>query len=276
MATREDRWNEFKQRAGAENEFDRTSALLHAVTYVELALKAVGVGKKNEPVKVRIKKLYSLQSVKGLPMQEKLEQVIDIRNIVAHEHKVPSPQVVKECVSILHKAWHCMRRNFVSRNNAAKLAKTILDSSYISNVFLFGSLTRTSRCRDPRDIDLLLFDAGQFSFYKFGYGDIPPIVTDLLISKTALGSEANMAAIKCRWIQLIFVDGNRFGVDKQYTLDWAKNHHDPIFCLNLSDGLQKFDPTSEKWVKDVPQVFERLARLRLQLETENILAPQSK
>jgi hypothetical protein len=86
-----------------------------------------------------------------------------------------------------------MRGYYVTRKRAGHLAATILESAEISEVYLFGSLARLNR-RHPRDIDLLIFDHGEFSALGVHYGSTDPVILaeyfDKLFSPSAIVFES--------------------------------------------------------------------------------------
>lgn len=302
----ERRWPELKKKSQSTDDFDRTVALASAVGAIEIALTAVGVPRKGrEGVQARIDKFWRLATPKQLPeinniftaddktrdgkegdnanpllgilsmanLPEKIKvmRAIRCRNEAVHEHHVPNPEECKIHLGVLHKVWRELRRTFVTRQQASTLAAKFLeielDTKAVKNVFLFGSLARGKR--DPRDIDLLIFDNGELSFAATGYGEV-----DAILNYKSIDSPENRAANQCGWIDLVLIDGSRLGADKDYTLSIAKTHDDPLFLINISDGLLSYVPGTKRWSKERPPVFERLALLRRQLENENVVQEQ--
>ena len=273
MKKLEQKWPEIKRRAESIDEFDRTVALVKAVGALEIALTASEISRRgHEGVKPRLERLINNTELDKFPEPRILFSSIYARNKATHEHLTPSIDETIEYIGALHKAWRCMRRNFVNRYNATNIAHELLDNISVSNVFLFGSLSRgeydPNSKNDPKDIDLLLFDYGDFSYYLSDYS-----WSEWIDEFEFIDSGPRRAALKCGWLQFVFVDGSRFGTDRDYTLSLAKQHHDQLFFLNLADGLLQFDRVNGGWTNKIPQVFKRLVYLRRQLETENILAP---
>jgi hypothetical protein len=96
--------------------------------------------------------------------------------------------------------------------------------------------------------------------------------TDFVLEDELFGSSSDRrAAAECGWLDYVFVDGTRFGEDRGYTLSLCQSQRDPLFMINISDGLLKYDRVSAAWIDQRPQVFQRLANLRRLLETENIV-----
>src|SRR5271157_1561196 len=159
----ERRWRDLRQKAKQLDDFDRTGALASAVSAIEVALTAAGTPRQDrEGVQARLRRYTALANRTSVPEQINIMAAIDARNKAIHDHVVPSPDDCERHLLVLHKVWRELRRSFVTRQQAAALAASILQSEGISAVFLFGSLARGKR--DPRDIDLLVLDKGQFSY----------------------------------------------------------------------------------------------------------------
>jgi hypothetical protein len=295
MKNLEDYWESIHRHAKAEEEDERFSALMIAWACIDEALKVFlpeedakintirGIKKFKKIIQVFEDSGDSYNVLGKLPAVENLCEFYHFRNDAAHRLEVPSTEVTEEAVSAIHKVWRCMRRSYVSRSNAARIAKEILNTTggqreEITNVFLFGSLTRHAKYDpevdeyEPQDIDLLLFDSGNRPYLDLGYSNSSLI--DLLSDDDNILSRSNAKAKKCGWLQVIYIDGSRFGYDKQYTLNLVKKQRDPFFFLNLSDGLMEFSLKDDKWVSQRPQVFQRLAYLRCQLENEYMVESQ--
>ena len=159
----ESRWPEIRRSAGSEDEFHRTSALATAVGCLEVGLAALGIQREGrEGLQVRLRRAR-FADFKGAPDAAPLKHAIEARNRAVHNHTVADINDCKEHVGTLYKAWCALRRAFVTKSNAEALAKAILETEAVSDVFLFGSLVAPYRGRDPKDIDLLLFDDGEYS-----------------------------------------------------------------------------------------------------------------
>ena len=205
---------------------------------------------------------------KAAPDEARLDSALHARNMAIHEHNVPSERECSEHVRTLDKVWRTLRRMYVTRENASILADALLDEDGVTDVFLFGSLARKSR--DPKDIDLLLYDDGQMSALGVDYWD-PELVVDEILPETA----AHLAAIQCGWLDCVPVDGGRFGKEPDYTRKLAERQMDPLFFLNIAESLRSYDRSTQAWNSTRPQVFERLANLRRLLATEHIVSPNA-
>jgi hypothetical protein len=262
----EGQWPEIKRSAGNEDEFHRTTALATAVGCLEVGLAALGIQRQGrEGVQERLRRAR-FADFKGAPDATHLKDAIEARNRSVHDHTVADINECREHIGTLYKAWCALRRAFVTKSNAAALAKAILETGLVSDVFLFGSLVVPYRGRDPKDIDLLLFDDGEYSSRIILY-DGPEAV----LEEGFLTTPATQAAIRCGWLDYIFVDGTRFGTDRKYTLSLAQSQPDPLFFVNISASLRAFERRTSQWTDTRPQMFSRLAALRTQLEIENIV-----
>jgi len=263
----ERQWPEIRRFSRSQDEFHRTTALAMAVGCLEKGLAALGFQRQEgEGIQKRLRRAR-FTDFKGAPEPNRLKSAIGARNHAVHEHTVGAVDDCNKHIGILYRAWCALRKAFVTRENAALLAKAILQEEGISDVFLFGSLATPKRGRDPRDIDLLLFDSGDYSYWLNQYG--PENVWE----DGFLETQAEQAAIRCGWLDYTVVDGRQFGKDPTYTLSLAQSQPDPLFFVNISASLRTFDPSSsKKWSDKRPQVFARLAALRKQLEIESIVA----
>ncbi len=258
----ESRWPEIRRSAGNEDEFHRTTALATAVGCLEVGLAALDIQRQGrEGVQERLRRA-GFADFKGAPDAARLKHAIEARNRAVHNHTVADINECKEHLGTLYKAWCALRQAFVTKSNAAVLAKAILETEAVSDVFLFGSLVAPYRGRDPKDIDLLLFDDGEYSSWMSQY---------LEPEEGFLTTPAAQAAVRCGWLDYVFVDGTRFGSDRKYTLSLAQNQPDPLFFVNISASLCAFDRSTSRWTDTRPQMFSRLAALRTQLEIENIV-----
>lgn len=264
----ESQWPEIRRSAGNEDEFHRTTALATAVGCLEVGLAALGISRQGRTgVQERLRRAR-FADFKGAPDATHLKRAIEARNQAVHNHTVGDINECRKHVGTLYKAWCALRRAFVTKSNAALLAKGILKTEAVIDVFLFGSLVAPYRGRDPKDIDLLLFDNGEYSSWMSQYTGFGP---EVLLEEGFLTTPATQAAIRCGWFDYIFVDGTRFGTDRKYTLSLAQSQPDPLFFVNISASLRAFEPSTSRWTETRPQIFERLAALRRQLEIENIV-----
>ncbi|MDQ1240206.1 MAG: hypothetical protein QG577_2392 [Thermodesulfobacteriota bacterium] len=266
----EEQWPRISELACSRDSFDRTTALARAVSAIEQALIAVDIESgKRIGVTHRLKEWASSTKSKRIPSISMLVKAVEFRNQAIHENEPPEAYQTAEAVSILNEAWRCMRKSFVTKKKAIDIGMAILDSGAGTDVFLYGSLARGSK--EPKDIDLLVFDNGDLSFLGLSYDkhNSWEMMDDLY------KSSENKAALKCGWLDTVYIDGELFGEDDEYTLHFAQRQRDPLFLLNVADNLLRLDTNKGMWNKKfIPQKFVILAGLRKQLERENIVAPQ--
>jgi hypothetical protein len=257
-------WGEIVRFAEQEDEFSRTNALATAVSCIERALDALGFQRQGrEGVQARIKRGQVLQ-LKNAPDENALGGAIRARNEAVHEHVVCDPTTCARHIGTLRKAWWAMQAAYVTKTNAADLARELLKIEGVSHVFLFGSLVIPGK-RNPQDIDLLLFDDGEYSSLMSKY------IGRETGEESFLATTEAQAAFRCGWLDYLFIDGTRFGTDAEYTLALTQRQLDPLFFVNIAGSLREFDPVSSRWLDKRPQAFSRLAALREQLAIENIV-----
>lgn len=272
MTSLESRWSEVRRKARSSDEFDRVASLAAAVGFLEFALTASGVAKKaRQGFMARIRD-SGISGIKGWPSIADFKSAVDARNRAVHENQVPDPQRCSSCFGTFHKAWRTLRRRFVTKKTAADLAYGFVNSQSFSAALLFGSLARSKR--DPKDMDLLLLDHGEISAWASHYGVFSTQASEIALDSADLLTETNRAAIECGWLDIVVINGDLFGVNQAYTHSIARIQPDPLFFVNISDGLLTYDATRSRWVNRRPQVFERLGLLRTQLENEGIVSPQ--
>src|SRR5262249_27739053 len=258
------RWREISQYARQEDEFSRTNALAMAVGCIERGLDALGIHRLGrQGVQARIQNSRVFDS-KHAPDPNALRQSIQARNAAVHNHVVGDADECTKHISTLRQAWRTMQAMYVTKTNAADLARELVKIEGVSHVFLFGSLAVSGK-RNPQDIDLLLFDDGEYSSLMSKY------IGREAGEESFLATTEAQAASRCGWLDYLFVDGTRFGTDAEYTLGLAQHQHDPLFFVNIAGSLREFDPVSSRWLDKRPQVFSRLAALREQLAIENIV-----
>ena len=170
-----------------------------------------------------------------------------------------------------YRTWCGLRKIFISFQSAGLLADAFLHHPSVNEIFLFGSLAR--RESNPQDIDFLLFDDGALSALRDStlreYWGPEIMIEDELLEDVVFYS-----ALRSGWINIIVIDGLRFGKDKAYTLRTWQNQPDSLFFAKITSDLLYFDKKIKKWVDDAPRYFQRLKELRKILEKEFIIYPQ--
>lgn len=191
------RWADIRKLSRSNDEFDRTSALAHSVACLEIGLAALGVlPERGRGVQSRLANASRRLGLRDLPTSSETKGAFAARNSAVHEHRVPSREACQKHITTFQKIWHSLRYQFVNREHATRLAESILETTGISHVFLFGSLALRSRGYS-HDIDLLLFDDGEFSAFGAGYGGF-----ELAMLEEHLGDLVNQYAVRCGWLDL--------------------------------------------------------------------------
>jgi hypothetical protein len=273
-------WARIRRFARSTDEFERSLTLGPATAIREFALSAAGFPRHTprQGVLDRVVK-HGLFSRKGWPTEQAFRKALDARNTAAHGglhgKALPDRAALTGHVKTLHDSWRYLRRQFVTKRTAAALAQRILASGRISYIFLYGSLARAER--EPGDIDLLLLDDGELSIGAQSIGaQYGMSASEYLLEALEVLDEVNRAAIHCGWLDVMAIDGVRFGHDPQYTRLIAKLQRDSLFFVNIAEDVMAFEAQAERWVGKRPAVFERLALLRGQLENEGVVGKQKK
>lgn len=270
MTNLQTRWPDIQRLASSHDDFERTTSLAIAVGSLEVALTALGIARDPRQGFLRRLELSGILSrAPGAPSLAEIRTATNARNSAVHNHAVPDRKQCTAHVKTLENGWAAFRRLYVTRKTAATLARHLLDFDVISDVFLFGSLARGHS--DPVDIDLLLYDDGDLSSISSHYGDSTFFVREMMLDDIFFGDEAVRAALRLGWLDYILIDGTRFGEDKKYTLSLAQAQRDSLFFVKMSDALLRYDRKGDRWVKARPKVFQRLATIKAQLVTENII-----
>ena len=99
---------------------------------------------------------------------------------------------------------------------------------------------------------------------------------DSLLESADLSSAVNRAAERCGWLDVIVVDKDSFFNDKGYRLALGRQQNDPLFFVNIAEGILGFDQDHGTWSDTRPQIFELLGSLRRELQNAGVVAPHPK
>ena len=264
------RWNSLRLQAQSRDDLSRTAALAVAAKCVEIALTAAGYPPINrEGIQARLRRSGVLET-SGLPSKKKIKEAFEARNQAIHSHDAPATNQCRSHLTTFYRTWCGLRKIFVSFQSAKLLADGFLTHPSINEVFLFGSLARKQP--NPKDIDFLLFDDGSLSALKDSnwreYWEPDLMVEDELVDDVVFYS-----ALRSGWINIVVVDGKRFGEDRAYTLRVWQNQADSLFFAKIASDLLYYNKRTQKWVDDAPQYFMRLKELRKLLEKDFIIYP---
>lgn len=247
-----------------------------------LATMFLDLAEREQPLQDRISKL-------DIPKEAftfLLRGSIDARNKGIHSDEDIDEGRCEWFTEVIRIACDILRARFVTRENAAALAKRFLNARtakrpkypdgqpVFSEVYLYGSLSRTSK--QPKDIDLLLVDVlGRIAPMELGYSsDTGEKEKEILKTLDILAGESadkfstsqNLKAIDSGWLNLTVVD-SKFGKDIETTFDTAAVQSDPLFFLNVATDILRFEVSQQRWTKELGSIpiFEELARMRTHL-----------
>lgn len=270
MAIHRDQWKNIKRRSRSADDFERLGSLAAATACTEVALTALGIEKLDREGPVSRLRRSGLVGSKHFPALDEIDAAVKSRHFAAHEFRAAPPEECEKHIRTLSKTWCALRGAFVTKAKAAQLAKQLLTAERLTEVFLFGSLARGKK--EPKDIDLLIYDDGDISFLRSEYGASSMSIARYTLEAGSMLSPANEAALECGWLDIIVINGDLFGTNQRYTHSVACLQHDPLFLINIADDLRWYDPDDGKWKRNRPEVFQRLALLRRSLEVEGLVA----
>lgn len=275
-------WENLFDRAESADPFDRLAALTRSTFFLEIALIAIGT--VVPPQKMKGKKFPSLMQLLTssrlvdeitITSIDDIKEAIFARNAAVHKGRVPSPHKCVEKVKVLYDAWDWMRREFVTQQTAANLAKKILMSDIFHNVFLFGSLSRDKW--SPGDIDLLFFDNGEISYLGNNYAKERSVRNRKTLEKAGIPDTGTdkifYAALDSDWIDIVVVHYKDFVNNPSYIRHIASTQ-DPYFLLNIADGIKKYDKSTDQWLDCDDLPFKKWKTIRNELVSEGILYDQ--
>jgi predicted nucleotidyltransferase len=237
-------WRNIEQRASASERISRRDAVIQAYAWTETALQASGLTKGS------VAKRLLLAQQKGMLRTSLTEGVvrnaIRVRHDAAHDRTLPGSDQCKKAVDCWLSAWNDLRMAYVTVERARNIASQITCIDGIIRVFLFGSLARS--VRNPGDIDLLVFDNGACSDVieadsEFGYKDTQRI-TQKAIDLLGLADTTLDEAARCRWLDLLILNGELFGSNLDYTRRVSRRQPDPYFFLNMSKDILEYSGSS--------------------------------
>lgn len=273
-------WISIEKRSSSGDVFDRMAALAGAVSEIEKALTASGV---KEDRSGAAKRAGRLQGIPGWPDGAAFTAALKARNAAVHGGDTAPPNVCRDHIRVLNEAWCALRTRFVTRSTALTVASAILQTADFSSVLLFGSL---ARAQDPEaewargDIDLLVLDDGDISFRGSSYDGHgqwsgEERISDVVFDRAKLvGDEraAWSAAVQLGWLDIVVIDGKLLQ-DPLYIRWFSEQQSDPLFLLNVADGLKFYNKETCSWSDDVPPTFLELAKLRHDLQARGIVGP---
>lgn len=273
-------WETIERRSGSDDEFDRLSALAAAVSQVEKALTASGVKEDHSGAKKRAQRL---RGISGWPETSAFTAALRARNAAVHGSDIAPSDSCKSHTKVLKQAWCVLRTRFVTRSIALTIANSILQTADFSSVLLFGSL---ARALDPEaewargDIDLLVLDNGDVSsrgssYDAHGQWSGAERISDVVFDRAGIAGDeraAWAAAVQLGWLDIVVLDGKLLQ-NPGYIRWFSDDQSDPLFLLNIAEGLKLYDSDGHGWSDDVPSVFREFAKLRGDLQARGIVGP---
>jgi len=273
-------WNHIRRKSNSEDKFDRVASLAFAVASLEVALVASGVDKQHNEGILRRLIRGGLLTDTNLPSEDTIKTAIEARNLAVHQTVIPEKSECQTYVNTLYTIWSSLRRRFVNQENAATIAAELYESHNVLDVYMYGSLARGKP--DPNDMDLLVFDDGEVSYLSSEYGLFAGLsIVEAILELAGILNEKNRAAINSGWFDCIVINGNLFGNNIEYTRSVARIQPDPLFLLNISEGLLEYDYSQNLWVKEKSpspkgntRPFDKLASLREELKKIGVVTSQ--
>lgn len=243
-------WDHLLDTASSKERMFRQSALIRAYAWVEHALDGAAVAGPRTPIKDRIAR--GLSQVRGstVPDRQLVDDAVSVRNAATHVDKVPGEDACLTAVSTLRAVWHTLSRSFVSEGTAIALARSIAANTAVQYVCLYGSLAR--RSSEANDIDLFVADDGTCSndtFQPYGQGTFDAVThtVDNLVA-LGIGTTRLEQCAKCRWLDIVMVDGYRFGHDREYTRKLCQAQPDPWFFVNIARDVTRYQPATQAFM----------------------------
>ena len=272
-------WPYLIKQAQSDNRELRQVSLIRSYSWVEHALGASGFRRDKKPICVILYEAYKINSkLKTLPSCD-LRDAIKTRNLATHMDDVPSPNVCLRAVKVFGFIWDVLNEHYVNVSNAAEIAQAILRKKNVLSVSLFGSLSRSLNGKykeRANDIDFLVLDNGEYS-EKIDLSSSKYLDTSKITRKASkLLTLPNFPfdhIINCRWLDIVILDGTKFGKDLTYTYKIASCQPDPYFFLNIAQDTHDFDLNTSRFVDTNIPVFLKLRKVADNLREIGFLEP---
>jgi hypothetical protein len=237
-------WAYLRELASSPDATLRCGALSRSYAWVENALQAVRVPDPHLSIATRILGLLSHQTLsRGLDVV-RLRAAIEARHLSNHQDSVPAPAECVEAVETLRAVWNALNRRFVRPRRAVSLASRMASRPHVDGVGIYGSFARQNP--EPNDLDFLVFDDGEYSdsieLGSYADGTFNAVRhTQEALECLGMEDEHLFACAKCRWLDILIIDGTRFGTDQDYTSELCSVQPDPWFFVNIARDLLEFN-----------------------------------
>jgi hypothetical protein len=224
-------WKYLEEKAASRQPDDRRVALVRGYAWLEHALAAVGLTRSQGSTRERIKQAHNKGYFK-LPAYLIDNEVADpltliarsiqVRHAMSHVDTVPRASECRLAVRVYGDVWQGLRRQFVTLPRARNIALTLLGLEHVKTVAIYGSAARGKDDPGRRTSEVL---------------------KSLSLSDRTMHASLLQAA-SCRWLDLLLLDGTRFGLDVKYTLEVRDHQADHFFFDNLSHDVRVFQLAS--------------------------------
>jgi predicted nucleotidyltransferase len=246
----------------------RQVSLIRSYSWVEHALGASGYKREKKAVSNLIYSAYKDGFSFSSLRYDDIRDAIRTRHLAAHMDSVPSEDTCKTAIEVFKYIWESLKENYVTINNASEIARSILSKKGVNLVSLFGSLSRKiySSYVEPNDIDLLVFDDGTYSS-EIDINDRKYLDSIKLtrIACELLELHQLKYVVNCRWLDIVIIDGTKFGNDMSYTREMARCQPDRHFFLNISMDIMDFYTNNKVFSDTNIIIFKKLRHIGNQL-----------
>lgn len=270
-------WKHLLDLAASRNKDDRVAAIVRAYAWIEDALDAANVP-KGKSIASRILSTLQVPAVAGrlsrvqieemLTVRRRVQPAINVRHRMAHQDTIPSIDECSAAVSTLRDVWHALGRDFVTMDTAITLAERMVKVKGVGTVCLFGSMARGEL--EPNDLDFLLLGLGEFEHKvspEYEEGKVDTVFrTNEALEYLQLTERSLLLAAKCRWLDVAVINGTRFGIDRDYTVELRDSQADPWFFEHIALELLSFDARQRIFVEPKEGPFRELHDILLRLQ----------
>lgn len=272
MARRQQRlagWQHLFDAASASSREMRQLSLIRGYAWVEHALDAADAPGPPRPIANRVLRTLSMGGLGAGLDERKVRAAISARHRASHQDKVPEVSECSDAVKTFRDIWHALSRQFVNMRTAIELGSDLLKRDNVETVCLYGSLARAQP--EPNDIDLLVLDNGAYSSltspgkYSEGTFDAVRMTTEALHLLDCERPKL-LRCVECKWLDILLIDGVRFGSDLEYTTGIRLLQPDPWFFLNLSRDIKELDPVRGVFMELKRPPFAGLRRVHADLQ----------
>ncbi len=262
-------WEHLLDMSISDKKESRLVALIRGYAWVESALDAAGALGPRRPIAARILKALTDPNLIRDIDEEKVRQAVNIRHRATHQDDVPDQHNAREAVKIFRDIWHALSRHFVNLDSAVEIGSMFINKPNVDAVALYGSLAYEGE--EPNDIDLIVIDDGRYSEYvhpsPYSKGNFSMLRTTLkVLNLVGVDSPKLKQCARCRWLDILIIDGDLFGKDPAYTTEMCEAQPDKWFFLNIARHLKELNIERRCYVETRRSPFYELCKLYQQIE----------